>query len=198
MAFDQQQIERAFRLLEHHLARLQAGPFRLVVCGGSALIGAELVTRTTKDVDVVALMDGDESLVDPEPLPPDLLRAAAAVAQELDLPSDWLNNGPSSGNGGLFRMGLPSGLAKRVSVHSFGEFLTVCFVSRFDQIFFKLYAAVDRGGYHTADLLALKPSTDELLAAAQWTMTHDVSDGFRMVLTSFLRETGYESVAEQL
>lgn len=198
MTFDQQQIETAFRLLAHHLVLRKSGPFRLVVCGGSALIGAELVSRTTKDVDIVALLTADGMLADPEPLPAELLVAAASVADELDLPADWLNNGPSSDNGGLFRMGLPAGLADRLTVRSFGESLTVCFIARIDQIFFKLYAAVDRGGYHTADLLALKPSADELLAAAQWTMTHDVSEGFRMVLTSYLEELGYDSVAEQL
>jgi len=198
MKLDQGQIEKAFRLLSRQLSLRNSGPFCLVVCGGSALIGAELVSRTTKDVDVVALLTADGMLADPEPLPAKLLDAAATVAGELDLPPDWLNNGPSSDDGGLFRMGLPDGLAPRLSRREFGPQLTVCFISRLDQIFFKLYAAVDRGGYHTEDLRALSPSADELLAAARWTMTHDVSEGFRMVLTSFLRELGYESVAEKL
>ena len=52
--------------------------------------------------------------------------------------------------------------------------LTGHFTGRFDQIHFKLYASVDRGGYHIEDLRALSPSHDELEAAARWAMTHDV------------------------
>ncbi len=198
MRLDQEQMETAFRLLEYHLSRQKAGLIRLVVCGGSALIGAELVARTTKDVDVLALLNSSGMLVDPEPLPQGLLEASVIVADELNLPKDWLNNGPSSGEGGLFRMGLPIGLAERLMVRSFGKHLKVYFISRLDQIFFKLYAAVDQGGYHTEDLLALDPSEDELAQGACWAMTHDVSDGFRMVLGLFLKELGYESVAEKL
>lgn len=169
-----------------------------MVCGGSALICTEMATRTTKDVDIVALLNSNGALADPEPLPEELLDAASKVAEELNLPPDWVNNGPSSGPGGLFRMGLPAGLADRVMMRSFGEYLTVCFISRIDQVFLKLYAAVDCGGYHTEDLLSLNPTENELLEAARWTMTHDVSDGFRMVMTSFLMERGYESVAEKI
>jgi hypothetical protein len=67
-----------------------------------------------------------------------------------------------------------------------------------DQIYFKLYAAADRGGYHIDDLRALDPSPDELERAARWAMTHDVSEGFAMVVKRLLRSLGYGTVADRL
>jgi len=169
----------------------------MVVCGGSALILTGLVNRTTQDVDIVALMR-QGILCSPEPMPPSLLRAALEVADDLGLPPDWLNNHPSHGEGGLFQMGLPSGFSERLSHRVYSQGLTVHFIHRLDQIHFKLYASVDRGGYHITDLLALSPSPAELEAAARWAMTHDVSDGFALVLKRLLRSIGYDTVAERL
>ena len=76
--------------------------------------------------------------------------------------------------------------------------LVVYFISRLDQIHFKLYATVDQGGYHMTDLTELKPTDDEIETAARWTMTHDVSEGYRLDMKDKLRRLGYEAVAEKL
>ncbi len=76
--------------------------------------------------------------------------------------------------------------------------LTVHFINRVDQIHFKLYASADRGGYHIEDLRALDPTPDEIEAAARWAMTHDVSEGFAMVLKDLLRSLGYADSADRL
>ena len=173
--------------------------FNLVVCGGSALAATGLVTRTTKDVDVVALMDDDGVLLDPAPLPQALVRAAHEVALDLGLQQDWLNNGPSSGDGGLFRLGLPEGFVERLSWVTIGERLTVGFISRYDQIHFKLYAAVDQSGsYHAEDLRELHPTDVELLDAAGWTRTHDPSEGYLQGLQWFLQEFGYGHLVDRV
>ncbi|MBI5577361.1 MAG: nucleotidyl transferase AbiEii/AbiGii toxin family protein [Deltaproteobacteria bacterium] len=125
------------------LALAGAPRFNLVVCGGTALIATNLIARTTKDVDIIALMDDDGALLDPDPLPQSLVDAGGIVADDLGMPKDWLNNGPSHGEGGLFRMGLPEGLAKRLTWKPFGDHLSIGFIDRIDQIYFKLYAAVD-------------------------------------------------------
>jgi hypothetical protein len=195
---DASKIDEALRLLESRLRMKGSGILRLVVCGGSALIAAGLIPRATQDVDIVALMDAKEQLVDPHPLPAVLLEAASEVAQILELKDDWLNNGPSRGEGGLFQMGLPEGFVSRLSRKDYGRNLRVYFAGREDQIHFKLYAAVDRGGYHIADLLALKPEENELTRAARWAMTHDVSRGFRGMMKNLLKELGYGQVAEKL
>jgi hypothetical protein len=61
-----------------------------------------------------------------------------------------------------------------------------------------LYAAVDQDSYHTQDLELLKPTRLELVAAARWTLTQDVSDVFRDCLRSFLLTHGHGDVAEEI
>ena len=105
---------------------------------------------------------------------------------------------PVAGEGGLFQMGLPEGFASRLSRKDYGRCLSVYFAGRKDQIHFKLYAAVDRGGYHIADLVKLNPEEDELIQSARWAMTHDVSTGFRQAMKTLLKELGYGQVAEKI
>jgi len=152
MTCQYEQFETALRLLSGRLEIAGAPTFNLVVCGGTALVATKLVIRATRDVDVVALADDYGELIDPAPLPEALERAAREVAEDLGLPKNWLNNGPSSGEGGLFRLGLPNGFADRLIWKRFGAKLTVAFIDRIDQIHFKLYAAVDQfGSYHATD-----------------------------------------------
>lgn len=51
------------------------------------------------------------------------------------------------------------------------------------------------GGRHEADLRALHPSRDELIAAARWPMTHDPSPGYRTVLKEALSALGVDDGA---
>ena len=196
-ALDREALDLAMKSLAIRLDENGAEPVAIVVCGGSALILTGMIPRTTKDVDIVALIRSGH-LASPAPLPDELLQAAKEVADDLGLDDNWLNNGPSRGEGGLFQMGLPAGFAERLTSITYGERLTVHFIHRVDHIYFKLYASVDRGGYHIEDLRALDPTSEELEAAARWCMTHDVSAGFRMVLRRLMKELGYEDVADRL
>jgi hypothetical protein len=199
MAYGYEKINEALRLLDGRLKMNQSSSFSLVVCGGTALNAMHLIQRTTKDVDIVALMDSNNQLVDPAPLPEELLVAAKEVADTLNLPQDWLNNGPSSGDGGLFRLGLPDGFKERLVKNYQGEKLTVYFASRLDQIHFKLYAAIDQlGSYHASDLKQLSPSDEELLEAIRWATTHDPSEGFQAAIKLFLQEFGYERLVDKI
>lgn len=77
--------------------------------------------------------------------------------------------------------------------HSFGSSLSVSFVGRLDQIYFKLYAAVDQmGSYHGQDLEKLEPKIKELKFAINWVKNHDSSEGFLMMLENYLTDRGYE------
>jgi hypothetical protein len=176
-------------VVRHHPA------IHLVVCGGSALIALGLVTRTTQDVDVLATLENGQLLC-ARPLPEWLLAAAEAVRSELSLPNHWLNDGPADEN--LFRLGLPVGVAERLVVRDFGAAFRVSFISRYDQIHLKLYAAADQGGRHFTDLRKLNPSPEELLAAARWTFTQDVSDAFRQVVVEVLQALGHGDLDERL
>lgn len=181
-------------LLAERLSLRGSDVINLVVCGGSALIATNLVNRTTKDVDVVARISDSFELVDPEPLPIALIEEVKVVAQNYGLPEDWINCGPSD----LFRMGLPLGFKERLSKVVIGECLIVYFISRLDQVYFKLYAAVDRGGYHIDDLLTLNPTNEELIDAARWSMTHDVSEGYKMMLKQLLKALGFDDVINSI
>ena len=199
MNYRYEKINEALQLLDGRLKMNRSRSFSLVVCGGTALNAMHLIQRTTKDVDIVALMDSDNQLVDPAPLPEALMVAAKEVADTLNLPQDWLNNGPSSGDGGLFRLGLPDGFKERLTKNYQGEKLMVYFVSRLDQIHFKLYAAIDQlGSYHASDLKQLSSSDEELLQAVRWATTHDPSEGFQTAIKLFLREFGYERLVDKI
>lgn len=185
--FDSGHADLLLDALSEHLAA--AGEtYELVVIGGSALLALGLVDRVTRDVDVVALrVDG--ALASSDPLPGPLADAKDFVARDFRVASDWLNPGPTS----LLRFGLPEGFESRLTPRAYGDSLTVHYASRLDQIHFKLYAMVDQGpGRHEADLRALRPTTDELLAAARWTRTHDPSPGFRSQLIAVLAHLGVE------
>ena len=190
---DNRKLDEALSLLESRIRSSGGDPVEIVVCGGSALITTKLVSRTTKDVDVVALK-GNSGLFDPDPMPANLIDAALIVARTLNLPEDWLNTGPAD----LFRMGLPEGFESRLILKSFGTHLIVHFIGRLDQIHFKLYASVDRGGYHIEDLLALNPTMDEVFMASKWSQTHDISEGYTMILKDLLTQLGYSDAASRI
>jgi hypothetical protein len=189
------QIEAAFKLLGERLHSESLGSFRLVICGGASLISMSLISRATRDVDVVALMTEENALVSPDPIPDDLARMARIVAEDLDLDENWLNTGPKD----IFHMGLPEGFSQRLTRRDYGANLTVFFSGRLDQIHFKVYAAADQGaGKHLADLLSLNPTDLELEQAAKWTLTHDVSKDFHNTLKDMFMRIGRENVAERI
>jgi hypothetical protein len=163
----------------------------LVVIGGSALTALGFVKRATKDVDILAIaVNGD--LRPAKPLPESLRIARDRVTRDFDLDENWLNGGPTD----LLKWGLPDGFMTRIVTRRYGQALTVHFAGRLDQIHFKLFAMVDQaGGRHEADLRALHPTAEELIAAAHWSMTQDPSPGYRMVLKEALDALGVEDAA---
>lgn len=191
-------LDRALSLLGELLAARNHPPQHFVVCGGSSLLALGLVSRTTttQDVDILARIEAN-NLVTPRPLPSWFRAAADDVGKQLDLPRDWLNDQVADET--LFRCGLPDGLQQRLTPKSYGPRLQISYISRRDQIFLKLHAAVDRdGGRHLQDLLDLKPTAAELLDAAKWTRTQDPSDGFRLLLGEMLKHLGHAELVAQL
>jgi len=185
--------------LGEQLEGLLNEPIELLICGGSALNVLGLIQRTTEDVDVLAYVMrnkvGKISVVKAEPLINELSVAAKIVARDFNLPDKWLNPGPAS----AVDFGLPDGLMERVITRKYGSKLVIHYLGRYDQIHFKLYAAVDQGaGKHLDDLLALKPTSEEIEGAARWSMTHDVSDGYKQNLKLLLNYLGFGDVAERL
>jgi hypothetical protein len=182
-------LDELLTALSEQLASLDADS-ELVVIGGSALLALDLIQRTTMDVDVVAIAEGGELHL-AAPLPPALQTASDRVRRDFGLDERWLNAGPTD----LLRWGLPEGFLGRAHTRRYGTALTIHFAGRLDQIHFKLYAMVDQaGGRHEADLRALGPTSEELIAAAKWTTSQDPSEGFRMMLEQALERLGVDHV----
>lgn len=162
--------------------------YELVAVGGSSLVLLGLITRATRDLDIVATIQAGE-YVAAGSLPEPLVEAVRDIGEVLGIGPDWLNPGPAA----LLDFGLPEGFAERAEVRSFGA-LTLHLASRLDQIYLKLYAVVDQGprSKHVDDLRALQPSPEELGGAATWARTHDPSPAFREELAAALRQFGVD------
>ena len=184
---DLDRLEAALETLGEVLAERGQAVGLLVVGGGSLLL-LGLVQRPTADLDVVGF-SGPVGYIKADRLPDFLTDAVAEVGAALGLGDRWLNSGPA----GLIDFGLPEGIESRVTVREYGG-LEVHLPGREDLICFKLYAAVDQGprSKHVADLRAMEPRDDELLAAARWTRTQDDSSPFLSELCSALTLFGIE------
>jgi hypothetical protein len=170
----------------------------LVICGGSALQALGLIDRTTRDLDILAIIKHSDDfsfyLETARQLPEQLIDAANIVARDFNLPKDWLNSGPTD----LLSQGLPDGFVERLISQKYGSRLIIHFISRYDQICFKMYAAINGGSErHLSDLKLLLPSDAESYSAALWCLTQDASDIFPIIVKDFLRKAGFESVAER-
>lgn len=126
------------------------------VIGGAALQLLGVITRTTKDCDVL----------DPK-LSVEVLNAAKEFAIAHRLAPDWLNNGPIT-----LASELPLGWSDR-RVEAFrGKALVLFALGREDTLRSKLYAYLDRG-IDLDDLKALRPSEDEIVRLSPWLIERD-------------------------
>lgn len=197
---DKRGIEAALSALAEQLAAAGIRRLEMVVCGGAALNVLGYIKRTTVDVDIMAFVDeGKNGLIILNKTPPyeaEFVKAALRVQNDFNLPEHWINTGPSA----VIDLGLPNGLMDRAESIKYGNNLIVHFLSRYDQIHFKLYAAADssRGSVHYQDLLDLKPTAKEIESAAKWCITQDVSEEFRQILKDLLRQLGHKDAADKL
>jgi hypothetical protein len=149
-------LEAFDRYLTGRGLRLEA-----VVIGGAALNLLGVISRATKDCDIL----------DP-PLPSLVIEAARSFAAEartrgVVLQDDWLNNGPAS----LVSV-LPPGWRERLQSVFSGSSIELRCLGREDLLRSKLFALCDRG-FDLGDCLALAPSADELRAILPWLEQQD-------------------------
>jgi hypothetical protein len=185
MAFSSKSLEDALEVLGEVLAD-RGKEVELVAIGGGSLLLLDLIERPTKDLDLVAIVSA-RRYVSATPLPDYLSSAVREVAAAMGLQDDWINGGPTS----LLDFGLPEGFEQRTTTRRFGG-LVLHLAGRRDQIFFKLYAAVDQGpgSKHVVDLAKLEPLPEDLTGAAAWCRTRDPSEGFARQLELALRAFG--------
>lgn len=191
---DEDSVERALEMLGSLLEQ-RGLEYEIVVVGGSALLLMGIIRRPTKDLDVLAVVRHGEYIT-AQPLPEELEQAVRDVAGGLGLAPDWLNGGPTA----LIQSGLPEGFRNRVDTRSYRT-LVVHIGSRVDHIFLKLYAAASYWPHeekHANDLRRLAPSREELLVAARWARSQDVSLPFAGQLANMLTALGVEDAEVQL
>ena len=170
MELHPQNLEKALQLLGKLLAIRKREPFWLVICGGSALLARQIISRSTHDVDVLALRDLEGGVDLAYPLPEALNQAAGHVAEELDLEPNWLNSAASLHFPDL-RL-LPASLWQELDTRVYSDSLKVSFVTRNGQILLKLYAALNRvQARDFDDLSALSPDSTETANALRWLLT---------------------------
>ncbi len=149
-----------------------------VVIGGAALNLLGVVTRPTRDCDILH-----------PALPPAIVRAAldfAAAARRRgdDLDDDWLNNGPAS----LIRV-LPPGWEARLVTVFTGTAIVLRCLGRDDLLRSKLFALCDRG-LDLPDCIALAPTAAELAALAPWVADQDLNPDWPAHVGSTLADLG--------
>jgi hypothetical protein len=160
--------DEALALLGEVLESRRAEPYHLVVCGGAALRAVGVVSRVTKDVDVLASRgEVDGEIGSAWPLPESLKDAAAGVAEELGLPADWLNASASLLVGPLNE--LPAELWSDLREVGYGPRLRISYLGRGGLIPLKFHAGLGRDEPRDLDdLRALAPTAAECERALHW------------------------------
>lgn len=186
-----EEIHKALTLLGKRMALNYAADVRLLCCGGSGLCMLEILSRSTKDVDVLAVIGQDHSLKAIDAFSPEMERAIAQTAQALGLQDDWLNAEAAI----LLERGLPEGILERSAQHvsQYGPCLTVQVIDRVDQVALKLYAAMDpvKGRRHENDLVAMEPTKEEIQHAMQWLLSWPSNDAFKQRLAFLVEGLGF-------
>jgi hypothetical protein len=129
-----------------------------IICGGASLLLQGIISRTTRDVDIVS-----------PPIDKILEEAAISVANDLGLDPHWLNCGPET-----IAKDLATGWDKRLIEVFIASNLTVFSISRSDLIFSKFWALCDRQK-DKEDLLLINPTPEELDIAVKLTITKDAN-----------------------
>lgn len=156
------QIHQVVASFDQYLAVEQLR-FDAVVIGGAALNLLGVVSRLTKDCDILT----------PE-IPAQIAAAARAFAHQVrgkggTLQDDWLNNGPAS-----LRSQLLPEWENRLQTVFVGQAIHLRSLGRQDLLCSKLFALCDRG-IDLADCIALKPSDHELAQLLPWLEQQDAN-----------------------
>lgn len=139
--------------------------FEAIIIGGAALNILDISSRTTKDVDCL------------DPLLPleikEASRQFAEIRDDLELDTDWLNNGPQT-----LKNDLPKGWRGRTQPLYHGKSIHLNVLGREDFLKSKLFAYCDRVSPDFDDLKHLKPTQKELSDAIEWVKQRDGHEGW--------------------
>jgi hypothetical protein len=165
------------KLFDQHLAKKRLH-FDAVVIGGAALNMLGVVSRFTKDCDILY----------PE-IPKDVADASQAFAAELrhtgeSIQNDWLNNGPVS-----LVSHLRPQWEERLQTAFTGTAIHLRCLGRSDFLCAKLFALCDRG-IDLGDCLALAPTVKEIADVLPWLEEQDAHPGWPAHVRATLADVG--------
>jgi len=196
-----QEVETALAQLGKRLLYTDAAHVTLVVCGGSALQIQGLTTRTTQDVDVCAAAvrpAATPAASAAARLPASFIEAVQAVAGDLGLNPGWLNTAAAEV---LAVYGSPPGMEDRLVARDYGPLLRVLYLSRLDQIHFKVLAAADPKApeRHIEDLIhRLRPTTGETRMAVAWLLDRKTTSWMRGNVRHVVEVLGHADIARDI
>jgi hypothetical protein len=177
------------------MALAYAPDVRLLCCGGAGLNVLEIISRPTKDVDILAQVGEGHALLPARAFSPEMEVAVAKTAIHFGLASDWINSASSI----LLQRGLPPGLVERSAANArqYGPCLRIQFIARIDQVALKLNAAMDplEGRRHADDLVAMSPTEEELNHGLAWLLSWQSSDAFKIRLSYIVEGLGFSMPA---
>lgn len=149
--------------------------FEAVVIGAGALSLLKIISRETKDVDVI------------DPILPSEIKAAAKEFAKLNpgLLHDWINNGPSQ-----MRDKLRTGWQKRLRKIYSGKSIVLFTLDRIDLLATKLQGLGDRGefGPDWNDIKAMKPTQIEMDEALSWATQQDANPSWPAHVTGLIKK----------
>jgi hypothetical protein len=135
---------------------------KATIIGGSALIIMDIISRKTKDVD----------LLDPV-IPENIKQLSVEFSKqypEFDLDSNWLNNGPID-----LKKDLPTGWQTRLVIIFSGRSMALSTLGRSDLLKSKLFACCDRQ-FDFEDCISMRPTEGELDEALIWVSERDTNE----------------------
>jgi hypothetical protein len=149
-----------------------------VVVGGAALNLLGVISRPTKDCDILA-----------PTLSHAVVEAAVAFATAIrrdgvSLDDDWLNNGPAS-----LTEHLPKDWRGHLQIAFSGQAITLTCLGRLDLLRAKLWALADRG-IDLGDCVALAPNDDELKTILPWLEQQDANPDWPAHVRDVLADLG--------
>jgi Nucleotidyltransferase of unknown function (DUF6036) len=153
---------RTIRLFDQFLAE-RGLSFEAVVIGGAALGLLGIISRQTRDCDILR-----------PALPAEIRNAATAFAKARRahgevLDDEWLNNGPAS-----LADALPEGWSTRLQMAYQGRAIILRCLGRTELLMSKLFALCDRG-IDLRDCVALAPTVEELRDIRPWVERQDAN-----------------------
>jgi len=152
--------------------------FEAVIIGGAALALLGVITRQTRDCDIL------------DPLLPIEIESAAkefaiSIRQSGEMLHDnWLNHEPAS----LSKL-LPDGWQNHLQLVYKGNALILHTLGRKDLLRTKLFALCDRGT-DLVDCIALKPSLDEIEEVISWVQEQDANPDWPQHVVSVCADLG--------